>query len=324
MYCLLPQGILSLKTSNFSENSVLGGFSSKLQLCRFDVFFWSQHYGRACLQLTAFTVNPIDPQVSIQQPVLSVILPVYNGRSKIRHTLQNLRARLDRLEPTIGRLGVPEASKAESLPYPPYEIIVVNDGSVDDTKKVVANVIKETADIRMVSYDVNMGKGYAIKEGVSASTGQYILFMDGDGDIGTDVLTRYLDSLAKADIVIGSKNHSRSIVKAPASRKMLSKLFQLLVRIMLGLKVGDTQVGLKAGKGDAFRKIFQLVTVNRYAFDAEMLAIASILGLRIKELPVRISLKKSFRRKDIVRMALDVIGIAYRLRISKWYQKTLN
>jgi dolichyl-phosphate beta-glucosyltransferase len=184
--------------------------------------------------------------------------------------------------------------------------------------------MKETPDIRLVSYDVNMGKGYAIKEGVNASRGKYIFFMDGDGDIGTDVLTKYLQSLANADIVIGSKNHSRSVVRAPASRKVLSKLFQIFVRMMLGLKVGDTQVGLKAGDGEAFRKIFQHVTVNRYAFDAEMLAIASILELRIKELPVRISLKKSFKRKDIVRMAVDVIGIAYRLRIRHWYQKTLN
>jgi hypothetical protein len=114
------------------------------------------------------------------------------------------------------------------------------------------------------------------------------------------------------------------VVRAPASRKILSKLFQLFVRIMLGLKVGDTQVGLKAGRGDEFRRIFQYVTVNRYAFDAEMLAIATILGLRIKELPVRISLKKSFKGKEIVRMAFDVMGIAYRLRISRWYQKTLG
>jgi dolichyl-phosphate beta-glucosyltransferase len=255
--------------------------------------------------------------------MLSIILPVYNGRSRIKSTLQNLRIKLDQLGPAIENLARHEIGEQSQL-YPPYEIIVVNDGSLDDTRKVVANVMKETPDIRLVSYKVNMGKGYAIKEGVNASRGKYILFMDGDGDIGTDVLTKYLQSLANADIVIGSKNHSRSVVSAPTSRKLLSKLFQIFVRVMLGLKVGDTQVGLKAGNGDAFRKIFQHVTVNRYAFDAEMLAIASILELRIKELPVRISLKKSFKRKDIMRMALDVIGIAYRLRISRWYQKSLN
>lgn len=274
--------------------------------------------------MTAVAIDTTDSQISIQQPLISIILPVFNGRDKIRKTLQSLRLMLDQLEPEIEMLGKQNQELATSQPYPPYEIIVVDDGSVDDTKTLVERIMGENPDIRLVSYEINKGKGYAIKEGVHASSGKYIIFMDGDGEIGTDVLAKCLQSLATADIVIGSKNHKRSVVRAPASRKVLSRLFQVFVRTMLGLKVGDTQVGLKAGKGDAFRKIFQHVTINRYAFDAEMLAIASVLGLRIKELPVQISLKKSFKRKDIVRMAVDVIGIAYKLRISRWYQKTLS
>jgi glycosyltransferase involved in cell wall biosynthesis len=264
----------------------------------------------------------LDSRVSLQQPLISIILPVFNGRGKIKGTLRNLTSKLDYLTPAIYKLAQRQDLASER--NPPYEIIVVNDGSSDDTRKVVERIAREASDIRLVSYDTNMGKGHAIKEGVQVSRGRYVFFMDGDGEIGTDTLTKYLDSLATADIVIGSKNHRRSVVRAPASRKILSKLFQLFVRIMLGLKVGDTQVGLKAGRGDEFRRIFQYVTVNRYAFDAEMLAIATILGLRIKELPVRISLKKSFKGKEIVRMAFDVMGIAYRLRISRWYQKTLG
>lgn len=273
--------------------------------------------------MTAVTVDAFESQVSLQAPVLSVILPVYNARGKVKGTLQKLIAKMDRLEPAIQKLDEKSFKSIAALPNLPYEIIVVNDGSMDDTKKVVERMMRETPGIRLVSYDINRGKGHAIKEGVQASRGRYILFMDGDGDIGTDTLTKYLESLATADIVIGSKNHQGSVVKAPVSRKVLSRLFQVFVRIMLGLNVGDTQVGLKAGEGEAFRKIFRYVTVNRYAFDAEMLAIASLMGLNIRELPVRISLKKSFKRKDIAQMAIDVIGIAYRLRISKWYQKTL-
>jgi glycosyltransferase involved in cell wall biosynthesis len=273
--------------------------------------------------LTAVTVDMLNSQVSLQQPLISIVLPVFNGRSKIRGTLHNLTSKLDHLAPEIFKLAGGQ-NLTEPARNSPYEIIVVNDGSSDDTKKVVEKLVKETSGIRLVSYDINMGKGHAIKEGVQVSKGRYIFFMDGDGEIGTDTLTKYLTSLATADIVVGSKNHRRSVVQAPASRKILSKLFQLFVRLMLGLKVGDTQVGLKAGKGDEFRRIFQYVTVDRYAFDAEMLAIATLLGLRIKELPVRISLKKSFKGKEIARMAFDVMGIAYRLRVSKWYQKTLG
>ena len=169
-----------------------------------------------------------------------------------------------------------------------------------------------------------MGKGYAIKQGVLHSNGKYVLFLDGDGDISADVLSKYLQRLSKAQIVIGSKNHKRSVVKAPASRRFLSKCFQLYARTSLGLHVKDTQVGLKAGRGEVFRKIFERVQVNRYAFDAEMLAIAGLLDAKIVELPVKIEIDKSFKAKDIARMAIDIMAVAFRLRVLKWYQKNME
>jgi hypothetical protein len=93
---------------------------------------------------------------------------------------------------------------------------------------------------------------------------------------------------------------------------------------MLSTNVTDTQVGLKVGKGDTFRKIFQRVVVNRYAFDAEMLTVARILGAKVEELPVKIDLEKSFKKKEIVRMAIDVLAIAFRSRVIKWYQKNMG
>jgi hypothetical protein len=148
--------------------------------------------------------------------------------------------------------------------------------------------------------------------------------MDGDGDIDSDVLASYLKRMSKADIVIGSKNHPNSIVQAPTSRKILSKCFQLFVKGVLGLKVRDTQVGLKAGRGDLFRNIFEKVVVKRYAFDVEMLVIADLLESKVVELPVKIDLEKPFKIMDIAKMALDVIGIAFRLRVIKWYQKNIT
>jgi hypothetical protein len=150
------------------------------------------------------------------------------------------------------------------------------------------------------------------------------MFVDGDGDISTEVLSEYLDHMSTADIVIGSKCHPNSIVTVPISRKFFSKCFHLFVKVMLGIKVSDTQVGLKAGDGDAFRRIFQRVTVRRYAFDAEMLAVADILRLRIAELPVKIDLDKSFKKKEIIKMGLDVLGVAFRLRVIRWYQKNME
>jgi glycosyltransferase involved in cell wall biosynthesis len=219
--------------------------------------------------------------------------------------------------------------KQETLPLAApiltwYEIIVINDGSKDKTLSVIDRIRKKDQRIRCISYKLNKGKGHAIKKGVLRSTGKYILFMDGDGDIGVDILARYVQRLSKAHIVIGSKNHRHSVVKAPLSRRLLSKCFQVYTKLLLGLHVGDTQVGLKAGRGEVFRKIFEQVRVKRYAFDTEMLAIAGLMGVKVVELPVKISLEKSFKKKEIIRMGIDVLAVAFRLRITKSYQKNME
>jgi hypothetical protein len=148
--------------------------------------------------------------------------------------------------------------------------------------------------------------------------------MDGDGDIGADILIKYIQKLSKVHIVIGSKNHKRSVVRAPFSRRILSKCFQLYAKLLLGLKVGDTQVGLKAGRGEVFRQIFEQVHIDRYAFDTEMLTIAGLMDVKVVELPVKINLDKSFKKKEIVRMAIDVLRVAFRLRVKKSYQEVID
>jgi len=330
--------------------------------------------------LTAIELRNAESTPVTHQPLLSVIVPVYNGGNKIERTLENLQEKISQIESVMWDVEYQRSKiegsvlQAEEDPVttnfanvdnkekitmfasgnlssnvqvastdvsanqkethslqPPYsalslwyELIVVNDGSTDDTRSQVEKISKSDERLRLISYSTNMGKGYAIKQGVLHSKGKYILFMDGDGDIGADVLANYLTRMSKADIVIGSKHHSSSIVHAPASRRFLSRCFQLFVRGMLGLKARDTQVGLKAGRGDLFRKIFDKVLVKRYAFDAEMLVIADLLKSKVVELPVKIDLDRSFKKKEIVKMALDVIGIAFRLRVMRWYQKNME
>lgn len=302
-------------------------------------------------------------------PLLSVVVPVFNGSSNIESTLNKIKSQIEKLDTVVSKLAEDEdqraplvnsgrniienasaallldqylsSTAATALPSglnkldntqkekscsstPWYEIVVVNDGSKDATRSIVRRMASADSTIRLISYSVNMGKGYAVKQGVLHSRGKYVMFLDADGEISTEVLATYLELLASADIVIGSKYHPQSIVKAPFSRRFLSKCFQLFVRLMLKTKVSDTQVGLKMGKGDAFRKIFQKVVVRRYAFDVEMLTVASILGLKVAELPVQINLDKPFSSKEIVRTGLDVIGIAFRLRVINWYQKNMG
>jgi glycosyltransferase involved in cell wall biosynthesis len=205
-----------------------------------------------------------------------------------------------------------------------YEIIVVNDGSTDDTGKVLENLALSERNIREISYDLNMGKGYAIRKGILESRGDYVIFMDGDGDIDAGLLASYLHKLKDADIVIASKYHPESVVQVPKSRRFLSRCFNVFVKAVVSLKVSDTQVGLKAGRGEAFRRIFDSVLVKRYAFDVEMLAVAQLLRLEVVEMPVKIHLDARFKKKEIVRMFLDVLGIVYRLKFSKHYEKNVN
>jgi dolichol-phosphate mannosyltransferase len=306
-------------------------------------------------------------------PLLSIVVPVYNGDSKIEAMLARLKLHIEKLGPMVGNLdeqekqrsplvnsgrklvenasaamildqylslhpsdalasGLLEIAKGDTgqdgptgaSDQPWYEIIVVNDGSKDSTKSVLEGISAIDATIRLISYSINMGKGYAVRQGVLHSRGKYVMFLDGDGEISSEVLAKYMERMTSADIVIGSKYHPESVVRTPGLRRFFSKGFQLFVRLMLKTGVSDTQVGLKVGKGDAFRKIFQKVLVKRYAFDAEMLTVAGMLDLKVDELPVNIELEKSFKKKEIIRMAIDVLGIAFRSRIIKWYQKNME
>jgi hypothetical protein len=97
----------------------------------------------------------------------------------------------------------------------------------------------------------------------------------------------------------------------------------MLVKILTGIRLSDTQTGLKAAKREALEEIFSKLTVKRYAFDVELLLIANLRGLKIAELPVTIKLQGLFNPKDIWRMFMDLLGITFRLRALKWYQKAL-
>lgn len=205
-----------------------------------------------------------------------------------------------------------------------YEIVIINDGSRDNTLQVLRKKEKADPRIRIISYPSNKGKGHAIKTGVLQSSGRIIIFVDGDLDISPAVINDYVGELKTCDLVIASKRHPLSKVKAPISRKILSRMFNLLARAAVNIKIKDTQAGLKAGNGDILRMIFKVILVKRYAYDVELLTIATDLGLNIKEMPIQINLGNKFKVCEIVRMFIDVAAISYRYRIKRWYQKQLE
>ena len=200
-----------------------------------------------------------------------------------------------------------------------FEIIVVDDGSSDGTRKIVEGFANKK--FKIVGYDNNQGKGHAIKVGLYNATGEFAFLIDSDLEVHPKKLIRYVEALESADFVIGSKRHPLSTVRTPAARRFLSLGFNFLERFLTGVRATDTQAGLKAARSEALYQVLPLLSVKRYAFDAELLAVASLFGYTIKELPVDIDLKATFSARQVFRMFIDLLGIGYRLRIRRWYQK---
>lgn len=175
--------------------------------------------------------------------------------------------------------------------------------------------------VKLVTYDNNKGKGHALKMGFLRVTGQFTFFIDGDLEIRAKELLSFVAGLGSSDIVIGSKRHPDSSVHAPVVRRVLSLGFNFLERLLTGVKATDTQAGVKAAKSSVLYKILPLLSVKKYAFDAELLAVASLLNFRIEELPVEVKLAASFKLGEVFRMFVDLLGISYRLRVKRWYQQ---
>ena len=237
-----------------------------------------------------------------QCPSLSLIIPVYNQQSKVSFSLQRIRQ-------------VVESS------YTDYEMIVVNDGSTDNTLSILKKVSMIDPHLHVISYTPNRGKGYAVKQGVLHSHGEAVMFLDGDLDISPDLIRDYVEKLRTADLVIASKRHPESCVRIPTSRAFLSRAFNLIIRVATNIPQRDTQAGFKVGNGEIMRTIFKDISVNRYAFDVELFTIASILHLRIHEMPVIMRIDRRFRTKEIVNMFVDVTRIWYKYRIARHYQR---
>lgn len=243
-----------------------------------------------------------DPQRILNTTDISIVIPVFNLERRI---ISQLR-RLDLVFSDVG-----------------HEIIVINDGSTDDTLSVLLKEAESNRRIQIISYSQNKGKGYAIREGILGSVGELILLLDGDTEISLDYLKYYIKEMKYWDFLIGSKRHPLSRVNIPMFRRILSRMFNILVRTTTGIKIRDTQVGLKMIKGSVCRRIFANLHVDRYAFDVELLFVASIFKLRVKEMPVNININSQFRTKEIIRMFVDLLRIAYRYRIAKSYDESL-
>lgn len=243
--------------------------------------------------------------------LISIIVPAFKQEKTIVTDLQKIHDVLIRLR------------------YP-SELICVVDGKVDKTFENASKFARRHKDIKVIGYETNKGKGYAVRFGMAASKGDIVGFIDSGMDLNPNGLSLLLEHFEwyNADIIVGSKRHPVSKVDYPWQRKILSIGYQLFVRILFGLKIKDTQVGLKFFRREVLEKVLPRLLVKAYAFDIEILAVAKNLGFkRIYEAPVEIKLifgegssvtSKKFI-KTIFAMFVDTLAVFYRLHILHYY-----
>jgi len=209
-----------------------------------------------------------------------------------------------------------------------YEIIVVVDGFADNTFDKAKSVKKNT--VKVFGYEINKGKGFAIKYGVEKAAGDIIGFIDAGMDIDPSEISIMLDIFDwnKADIVVGSKLHPDSKVNYPFARKILSWGYRTITHLLFGFSIRDTQVGFKLYKRIVAKDVFKRILVKRFAFDVEALAVAYRLGYKkIYESPIKLdfsgysSVSILNFWKIILRMLWDTAAVFYRLKILHYYDK---
>ena len=186
---------------------------------------------------------------------------------------------------------------------------------------------RDDVGMRVIHYDRNLGKGYAVKLGSLASIGEWVAIVDGDLDLHPSAIPYYLETARREtlDFAIGSKRHPDSIVHYPRSRRVASWMYQQLNRILFRLDVRDTQVGLKVFRGEVAEEVVPLLLVKQFAFDLELLAVGRALGyVRMREMPIRLDYRftgSGVRSRAVVRALVDTLAIFYRLRVLRTYQR---
>lgn len=228
---------------------------------------------------------------------VSLVIPAYNESGIILDTIRTSSKRMSELSED-------------------YEILIVNDGSTDNT----AALVRECGDqnVRLVSYMPNRGKGCAVRSGMLAAQGDIIICTDADLAYGVDVFGAILERFENSDaqLVIGSRRLEREGYRDyPAIRLLASKCFGLLVRIISGLKY-DTQCGIKGYRREAAERIFTECCTDGFAFDFEALMLADAMGMRVEQIGVSVVNHRDSGvnvLKDSLRMLRDVFKTRRRL-----------
>src|ERR1039457_3771219 len=229
----------------------------------------------------------------------SFVIPAYNESVRLRPTLDELL-----------RFARQEGWDAE--------ILVVNDGSSDDTAQIVREYGKLHPQVLLLENPGNRGKGYSVRNGMLHARGDICMFRDAELSSPMSEARKQFDAIGRgADIAIGSRwlQAELQTERQPLYRQAFGRIFNLVLRVFLGLRFADTQCGFKAFRREAAQRIFPLQKIERWGFDPEILFLARRAGLRVEEVPVVWAHAEGTRLqpfRDGMRMFVEVLRI-------RWY-----
>lgn len=231
---------------------------------------------------------------------ISIIIPAYNEEARLPATLDRVIGYLTRTH------------------WEFCEVLLVDDGSSDSTVTVAEEIRKRHAMLRVLRNPANRGKGYSVRHGMLEAKGEWALFSDADLSAPIEELDKLCKAAGEshASVAIGSRALDRSLIGVHQSvwRENGGRIFNLLMRAATGLPFWDTQCGFKLFETKAAREIFRRQRLERFGFDAEILFIASRLGYKIVEIPVRWDHAEGTKVsvfRDSTEMFLDLLRIRW-------------
>jgi dolichyl-phosphate beta-glucosyltransferase len=238
--------------------------------------------------------------------LISIIIPAYNEGARIGATLEKILAYL-------AQRGWWDA-----------EIIVVNDGSRDNTVEIVREYAAKNPGVQLLENPGNRGKGYSVRNGMLHAAGETLLFSDADLSSPIEEASKLFAAIAAgSDIAIGSRwlQSELQTQKQPLYRQLLGRVFNLLLRIILGLRFKDTQCGFKAFTRRSAQIIFPQQQIERWGFDPELLFLARKFAFTVTEVPVAWAHREGTRinpLRDGIRMFGEILKIRWNALIGKY------